>query len=157
VSLGRFAASAYRFHLNAERSEQQKRALEESEQFRTALVEQVKDYAIFRTDTHGIATTWNEGVQRVLGYSQEEFVGGEVRALIFTVDAVVEGIAEREFGRAVDRGSSSNDRWMRRKDGSYFWASGITTALRNAAGDVIGFTKIMRDMTEMKRAQHSLK
>ncbi len=131
-------------------------ALRESEERYRTLVERVKDYAIFRTDPRGRPTTWNEGVRRVLGYEEREFVGSDLRALIFTPEDVESGVPERELDDAARSGSAGNDRWMMRKDGTRFFAFGVTTALRDESGSLLGFTKIMRDQTEKQQAEETL-
>ncbi|MCC9604997.1 PAS domain S-box protein [Blastopirellula sp. JC733] len=130
---------------------------QESElRFRT-LVEQVQDYAIFMTDADGRATSWNEGVQRVLGFDEEEFIGQNVVELIFTPEDLQCGIAQAELDQAAAVGSASDDRWMQRKDGSRFWAAGVTTGLHDDAGNLLGFMKVMRDQTERKRLEDELR
>jgi PAS domain S-box-containing protein len=131
-------------------------ALRESEDFHRTLVEQIKDYAIFRTDLWGIATTWNEGVRRVLGYEEAEFVGLDIRRL-FTPEDVAAGVPEQELRSAAETGTGADDRWMVRRDGTRFWASGTMNGLRDVAGQLVAYTKIMRDLTEQKRAQDALK
>jgi PAS domain S-box-containing protein len=131
-------------------------ALRESEELHRTLVEQVKDYAIFRMDLRGVATTWNEGVRRVLGYEEAEFVGLDFRRL-FTPEEVAAGRPEWELREAAETGTGNDDRWMVRRDGSRFWASGTTSALRDAAGRVVAYTKVMRDLTEQKAAEDALK
>jgi two-component system, cell cycle sensor histidine kinase and response regulator CckA len=114
------------------------------------LVEQVKDYAIFMMDTAGRNASWNEGVGRVLGYGEAEFVKlalGE----IFTPEDRAAGVPEQELATATREGSVNDDRWMMRKDGVRFWATGITTALRGDDGGLLGFTKVLRDHTAEKR------
>ncbi len=135
---------------------QAEEALRESEsRFRT-LVEQVKDYAIFMTDLEGRATSWNEGVQRVLGFEEAEFVGRDTGPLIFTPEDQQSGVPLRELEEAATKGSASDNRWMMRKGGTRFWASGVTTGLRDENGELLGFTKVMRDQTERKRAEEAL-
>jgi len=132
-------------------------ALRESEQRFRILVEQVKDYAIFMTDRDGRATSWNEGVRSVLGFEEHEFLGKDVTQSIFTPEAIAAGVPEAELREASATGAASNDRWMQRKDGTRFWASGITTALYDSSGRLIGFTKVMRDSTARKEAEDGLK
>jgi PAS domain S-box-containing protein len=129
---------------------------ENEERYRT-LVEQVKDYAIFRTDTKGQPTTWNEGVQRVLGFEQDEFLDQDIVPLIFTPKDVRNGVPQKELDEAAGKGSASDDRWMQRKDGTRFFAFGVTNALRDKTGKLIGFTKLMRDQTERKRLEDKLR
>ncbi len=133
------------------------RELRSSEQRYRTLVEQVKDYAIFMIDLNGRATSWNEGVLRVLGFPEAEFIGLDVAKHIFTLEAQFEGVPEEELEQAAQYGSASNDRWMKRKDGSHFWASGITSALYDPQGEHIGYTKVMRDLTLAKEAEDALK
>jgi PAS domain S-box-containing protein len=137
--------------------EQAARALQQSEERYRTLVEQVKDYAIFMVDVEGRPTSWNEGVRRVLGFEEAEFLGTPIAPTIFTPEDVEAGVPEAEFQEAATTGTAGNDRWMRRKDGSRFWASGVTTALRNASGELIGYSKVMRDLTDQKHADEALK
>jgi PAS domain S-box-containing protein len=132
------------------------RALRESEERFRSMVKQVEDYAIFGADTEGRATTWNEGVQRVLGFGEKEFLGRDIMTLIFTPDDVSAGVPQRELEIAAATGTASNDRWMRRKDGAPFYAAGVTTALRDESGRLAGFTKVMRDWTARKRIEEAL-
>ena len=131
-------------------------AILESEQRHRMLVEQVKDYAIFMTDPQGRPTSWNEGVKRVFGFDESEFLGGEIFSQIFTPEDVREGVPQRELEEATTNGIARGDRWMRRKDGSRFWASGITTALRDGHGTLVGFTKVKRDLTDRKLAEECM-
>jgi PAS domain S-box-containing protein len=132
-------------------------ALSEFEvRFRT-LVEQVKDYAIFMTDAHGRPTSWNEGVRRVLGFEEAEFIGQDISPLIFTPEDLERRVPQREMEEAATKGTASDDRWMMRKNGTRFWASGITTGLRDADMQLLGFTKVMRDQTERKQAEEALR
>jgi two-component system CheB/CheR fusion protein len=133
-----------------------RRVRESEERYRT-LVEQVKEHAIFGTDIEGRATTWNEGVRRVLGFEEAEFVGKDIEEEIFTPQDIQSGVAKRELGNAAAMGSASDDRWMMRKDGTRFWAAGITTARRDDHGQLIGFTKVMRDMTAQKTLEDELR
>jgi PAS domain S-box len=120
------------------------------------LVEQVRDYAIFMVDPEGRLTTWNEGVRRLLGYDEREFLGqhGEI---LFTPEDRDRGEPERELRTAAQEGRASDDRWLVRKDGSRFWATGITARLNDSAGELIGFSKVFRDLTEEKEAGDRLR
>lgn len=117
---------------------------------------QIKDYAIFTMDADCRATSWNQGVKEVLGYDEDEFIGHDIRKLIFTTESQAEGIPETEFSLAALDQSASDDRWMMRKGGEYFWASGITTSIRDDHDHLIGYSKVMRDLTSRKRAQDEL-
>ncbi|MBB3209183.1 PAS domain S-box-containing protein [Rhodopirellula rubra] len=113
-------------------------------------VDQIQDYAIFTMDTDCRATSWNSGVLKVLGFTEEEFLGRDVRPLIFTPEANQDGTTEREFATAAATGSASDDRWMMRKDRARFWAAGMTSSIRDEADALIGYSKVMRDMTHQK-------
>ena len=131
-------------------------ALRESEDRYRTLVEQVKDFAIFRMDNDGRPTVWNEGVQRVFGFEEKEFLGVDVAPIIFTPEDLRAGVAQAELKEAAETGSSSDDRWMRRKDGTRFFASGVTTGLRNHLGEHVGFSKVVRDRTLDRQTQDAL-
>jgi PAS domain S-box-containing protein len=136
--------------------ERLEQALRNSEASYRALVSQVKDYAIFAMDTEGRALSWNEGVQAVLGYAQEEFIGSSVE-LPFLPEDVEAGVPWREIETARRDGVANNDRWLRRKDGSRFFATGRTTRLQDAAGHVVGFTKVLRDDTQRAVTEAALR
>ncbi|HKQ73212.1 MAG TPA: PAS domain S-box protein [Blastocatellia bacterium] len=127
----------------------------ESEEFYHHLIAQVKDYAIFTTDRHGVITTWNEGCKNVLGYDRDEFIGRRIM-MLFPPEVVASGAAEKEMETAAEKGSASDDRWLVRKGGERFWASGITTGVRNEVGNLTGFTKVLRDLTERKQYEERL-
>ncbi len=120
------------------------------------LVEQVRDYAIFMVDPEGRHTTWNEGVRRLLGYDEAEFVG-RPGALLFTPEDLERGEYARELRTAATEGRASDDRWLVRKDGSRFWASGITARMNDGEGRLTGFSKVFRDLTKQKEAEDRLR
>jgi PAS domain S-box-containing protein len=125
-----------------------------AEQFRL-LMEEVTDYSIFFFDPTARIVTWNAGSERILGWTESEIVGQDAR-LIFTPEDREKGDADREIATAAADGRAVNERWHVRKDGSRFWGSGIVTALRGTEGELRGFCKIMRDLTERKRWEDDL-
>jgi len=125
-------------------------------QYVRSFVEQVEDYAIFAMDQNCRATTWNNGVLKVLGFRENEFIGQDIRNLIFVPEAIELGIPEAEFQAAAELGSASDDRWMMRKGGQRFWASGITSSVKDDGGFVVGYSKVMRDLTDKKRDEDEL-
>ncbi|MEJ0037550.1 MAG: PAS domain-containing protein [Gammaproteobacteria bacterium] len=127
-------------------------ALRESEERYHALISNVRSYALFATDLQGIATTWNEGVQRLLGYAREEFVGLTTEKL-FSAEDVARGIYRHELRVAVEEGSSANDIWMLQKDGTPFFAACTLSRATDASGHVTGFSVVLRDRTAWKLAQ----
>jgi len=128
--------------------------LESGEGYRMA-VASVQDYAIFALDPEGKVASWNPGAEHLLGYGQEEIFGRDA-AIFFTPEDRERGAPPQELKTAAEKGRASDDRWHVRKDGTYFFASGITTGLRDAAGTLQGFIKIMRDRTDRKRLEEEL-
>ena len=140
----------------SERKRNEAAAREHEQRFR-AIVEQVKDYAIFTTDILGRPTSWNEGVQRVLGFEESEFLGRNIAPIIFTPEDYLRGVSDQELAEAAATGSAGDDRWMRKKDGTYFFANGVTTSSRDEDGKLLGFLKVMRDQTERKHMEDELR
>jgi|GEM_PF-1809567 len=131
-------------------------AQQQSEQMYRTLVEQVRDYAIFRTDLAGRPTSWNVGVKRVLGFDEEEFLGADINPVIFPPEDLAAGVVAAELSEAAAAGSAGNDRWMRRKNGERFWAMGTVSGLYDDSGALVGYTRVMRDQTEWKAAMDAL-
>jgi len=113
-------------------------------------IEDIRDYAIFMTDRDGNITNWNIGAQHILGYSEEEVVGKNA-SKFFTPEDRAKGVPRQELATAAVEGRAEDERWHMRRDGSRFWASGIVTPIRDNAGVLIGFSKVMRDMTEQNK------
>jgi PAS domain S-box-containing protein len=140
----------------ADRRRAELKIRQHEQRFRT-LVEQILDYAIFMIDPDGRCTSWNAGVERVLGFRESEFLGQDVSAAIFTPEDLAAGVPQQELRQAAETGSALNDRWMRRKNGNHFFANGTTTALRDHDGELLGFMKVMRDQTEQKHLEEELR
>ncbi len=130
-------------------------ALKECEDRFERLVEAAKDYAIFMVDAEGLVTTWNEGAERVFGYQEGEIVG-EDGSVLFTPEDRRSGRPEREMETARTEGRAEDERWHMRKDGSRFWASGFVRPVWGEEGELIGFSKVARDLTELKRAEEAV-
>ena len=113
-------------------------------------IEDIRDYAIFMTDANGIVTHWNVGAQHILGYTEAEIIGVDA-AKFFTTEDRARNIPEKELATAAVQGRAEDERWHVRKDGSRFWASGIVAPVRDQTGKLIGFSKVMRDMTERNK------
>jgi PAS domain S-box-containing protein len=113
-------------------------------------VEDIRDYAIFMTDPGGLVTHWNHGAQHILGYSEQEIVG-QPASRFFVAEDRAKDVPQKELSTASAEGRAEDERWHMRRDGSRFWASGVVTAIRDDAGALIGFSKVMRDMTERNR------
>ena len=113
-------------------------------------IEDIRDYAIFMTDADGIVTNWNIGAQHILGYTEGEIVGKD-GSKFFTPEDRAKDIPRKELSTAATMGRAEDERWHLRRDGSRFWASGIVTPVRDSSGKLLGFSKVMRDMTERHR------
>jgi PAS domain S-box-containing protein len=121
------------------------------ERFRL-LVDSVEDYAIYMLDLNGVVVTWNQGAERIKGYSASEIVGQHFSKLHPPED-VAAGACERALDVAKRTGRFEDEGWRVRKDGSRFWASCVLTALRDKQGTIVGFAKIARDLTTRVRAE----
>jgi hypothetical protein len=115
----------------------------------------MQDFAIFLITPDGRNGSWNAGVERVLGFSEPDFLGQPMSQL-FTPEDVERGVPAAELRVARETGAANNDRWMLRKDGSRFWASGITTSLRDENGILLGYGKVLRDLTHERLLQERL-
>jgi PAS domain S-box-containing protein len=121
-----------------------------------ALVEQLRDHAIFLIGPDGHNRTWNLGVERLLGYHQDEFIGLHARE-IFTPEDRAEGVPERELNFVREHGEASDERWLARRDGTRFWASGMTYRLQDEAENFLGFAKVFRDLSVERQFEDELR
>lgn len=128
--------------------------LKSENEFKT-LVGGVTDYALYMLDPTGVVSSWNSGGQRIKGYSAEEIIGQHF-SRFYTPEDRAGGKPARALKIAVDTGHYEEEGWRVRKDGSFFWASVVIDAIRNDAGELIGFAKITRDISERKEAQERL-
>ena len=126
-------------------------ALRESEERFRLLVQGVKDYAIFMLDPTGHVVSWNEGAQRIKGYTAAEIIGRHF-STFYPAEDVASGKPKRELEIAVREGKYEEEGWRVRKDGSLFWASVLITAVRAGDGRLVGFAKVTRDLTERRAA-----
>ncbi len=116
------------------------------------LVESVQDYAIFMLDTSGRVQSWNRGAERLKGYEAGEIIGRPFE-VFYPREMVERGWPREELERAAALGRFEDEGWRVRKDGSVFWASVVITALRDEQGQLTGFGKVTRDLTEQRRVQ----
>jgi PAS domain S-box-containing protein len=119
------------------------------------LIEAVTDYAIFLLDPLGIVTTWNPGAERFKGYRADEIIG-EHFSRFYTEEDQNAGVPARALETAKHEGKFETEGWRVRKDGSQFWAYVVIDPLRSPTGEIIGFAKITRDLTERKEAEKKL-
>jgi PAS domain S-box-containing protein len=116
------------------------------------LVESVMDYAIFMLDPEGRVASWNEGAQRINGYAPYEIIGRHF-STFYTAEDKARGKPEWELETAARDGRVEDEAWRVRKDGSLIWANVVITALRGDTGELIGYAKVTRDLSERRAAE----
>ncbi|HEY6562550.1 MAG TPA: PAS domain S-box protein [Polyangiaceae bacterium] len=126
--------------------------LRKSEERFRLLIESVSDYAIYMLDPEGRVTTWNVGAERMKGYGAAEIIGRHFSEF-FPPEDVQRGKPERELMLARERGRFEDEGWRVAKGGARFWANVVVTPLHDAHGDLLGFTKITRDLTVRREAE----
>jgi len=127
-------------------------ALFDAERHFRILVQGVTDYALFMLDPNGQVTSWNAGAQRIKGYLPDEIIGQHF-SRFYTAEDFDAGVPKRALETARKTGRYEAEGWRVRKDGTRFWASVVLDAIRDEEGELIGFAKITRDMTEKREAQ----
>ncbi|SOU07677.1 hybrid sensor histidine kinase/response regulator [Xanthomonas arboricola] len=132
------------------------RAVREAEVRNRQILDSVMDYAIIATDLHGLVTSWNEGAQRILGWSEAEMLGQTLERT-FTPEDVERRQILIEAAAALESGSGMDERWHVRKSGQRFWANGSLMVLRDETGAAIGFVKVLRDRTAERLASEALR
>src|ERR1700683_4559673 len=120
------------------------------------LVESVRDYAIFMLDPDGIVLTWNAGAQRFKGYAAHEIIGQHF-SRFYPAEALERGYPAHELEVAKASGTFEDEGWRVRKDGSLFWANVVITAVRNDHGELLGFAKVTRDLTQRRAHEEDLR
>jgi PAS domain S-box-containing protein len=130
-------------------------ALEQSERQFRLLVAGVIDYALFMLDTDGVVASWNAGAQHIKGYAAEEIVGRHI-STFYTAPDRAAGLPAHALSTAAAQGRYEAEAWRVRKDGGLFWASVVIDAIHDEQGQLIGFAKITRDITERRNAQLEL-
>jgi PAS domain S-box-containing protein len=135
---------------------QSEAALRESEARFRLMVEGIRDYAIFMLDQTGRVATWNDGAQKLKGYEAEEIIGQHYSIFYLPEDKSA-GVPERNLKVAAAEGRCEDEGWRLRKDGSLFWVNTVITAVHNEAGELVGFSKITRDLTERRQVEEDLR
>ena len=120
------------------------------------VVNSATDYAIFSTDQERRVTSWSPGAQIMLGYTEAEIVGQSAELIYTSEDQAADAVG-REVELAVRVGRAENERFHVRKDGSQFYGSGVVVPLREDQGAIIGFVKIMRDLTQANQSSEDLR
>ncbi|MGY4664241.1 PAS domain S-box-containing protein [Pseudomonas chlororaphis] len=135
-------------------ADQPRRVLDE-DRFRL-LVEAVVDYAIYMIDPQGIVTSWNAGARRFKGYQEAEILGAHF-SCFYTPEDRQAGLPERALNTALTEGRFEGEGWRVRKDGTSFWCHVVIDPIRDSNGQLLGFAKITRDLTERKIAEETLR
>ncbi len=120
-----------------------------------SIVSEVDEYAIILLDTNGVIRSWNKGAERIKGYQSNEILGKHFR-LFYSREEKAGNLPETLLETALQQGKVNHEGWRIRKDGTRFWASVTITAVHDSSGEVNGFLKMARDLTEKRIAQDSL-
>ena len=120
------------------------------------LVNSVTDYAIYMLDPTGVISSWNPGAQRFKGYAESEILG-EHFSRFYTEEDRATGLPRRALETAAREGKFEAEGWRVRKDGTRFWAHVVIDPIRDPHGDLLGFAKITRDLTERRAAERALR
>lgn len=119
------------------------------------MIDEVEDYAIVLLDKHGKIKNWNKGAEKIKGYKESEIIGNNFR-IFYTNEDREKGLPEKLLEEAREKGKALHEGWRQRKDGSRFWGSIVITALHDANRNIVGFSKVTRDLTERKLAEDKL-
>jgi PAS domain S-box-containing protein len=130
-------------------------ALEEAARYRI-LVESVTDYAIYMLDPTGVITSWNAGAQRFKGYTAQEIIGQNF-ARFYTEEDRATNLPVRALAISAREGKFEAEGWRVRKDGTRFWAHVVIDPIRNTRGELTGFAKVTRDLSERREAEEALR
>jgi len=131
-------------------------ALVDSERRFRMLVQGVVDYAIYLLDPSGIVTNWNAGAERIKGYTAGDIVGRHF-SLFYTPEERAAGMPAKSLATATREGKYETEGWRVRKDGTRFFASVVIDAIRGDQGEILGFAKVTRDITERRKSEEALR
>lgn len=130
--------------------------LKEKEERYHKMIDEVEDYAIVLLDKEGIIQNWNRGAEKIKGYKEKEIVGKNFR-VFYLEDDRKSGLPDQLLATARNKGKAIHEGWRVRNDGTAFWGSIVITALHDADHNIIGFSKVTRDLTERKSAEDKLR
>ena len=130
--------------------------LVKSEQRYHKMIEEVEDYAVLLLDRNGTIQNWNKGAAKIKGYTESEIVGRNFRIFYLPEDQQ-NNLPEKLIKEAEEKGKAIHEGWRVRKDGTVFWGSIVITALHDDDNEIIGFSKVTRDLTERKNAEDRIK
>ena len=128
------------------------KSLRQSEERLRLMVESIKEYAIIMLDPDGKVMSWNTEAQRIKGYTAQEIIGQNF-SRFYPEEVARNRFPETVLAEAAAKGRFENEGWRVRKDGSQFWANVVIAAIRDAGGQLLGFVKVTRDLTEHKQIE----
>lgn len=131
-------------------------ALRESEERYRLLINSLTDYAVFTMDAEGYITGWNNGAEHIMGYRADEIIGAHF-SVFYNADDAAAGRPAQVLKLAVEQGSFRDEEWRVRKDGSWFWAEVYIVCIRDETGQLRGFSRVTRDLTERKQAEEHIR
>ena len=140
------------FRMNEQLKQQ---AIRQNEERFRLVVESLQDYAVFMTDPEGRVSSWNLGAERILGWNQQEVISQRFGSF-YTPEDQERGLPVLALSESVSEGRFEDEGWRVRKDGSRFWANMVVTALLDDNGKLVGFSAVIRDLTNRKRAEEEL-
>lgn len=145
-------AAEDRVEIFTEELQQANEKLRRSEERYHKMIAEVQDYAILMLNLKGEIQNWNAGAELIKGYQSDEVIGKSFHLFYYKED-IDKGLPDKLLREAKQNGRASHEGWRKRKDGSRFWANVVITALHDSNGEVIGFSKVTRDLTEKKAAE----
>jgi PAS domain S-box-containing protein len=134
---------------------QEDEALRRNEQLFRTLIDGVRDYAIYMLDAEGRIATWNRGAERIEGYTAEQAIGQPL-SILFPPEDVARGKPQMLIERARSQGRCEDEGWRVRPDGTRYWVNVVLTAVRDQRGQLAGFAKVSRDMTDRRHYDEAL-
>ena len=141
------------FHIN---ERLKTKAVQQSEERFRLLVESMEDYAIFMLDPEGRVTSWNNGAERIVGFRQDEIVGHHF-GRFYTPEERSQDLPKEALTFAATKGRSEQEGWRVRKDGRRIWANTIVSTLLDERQAIVGFSVVMRDLTDRRAAEEALR
>ena len=125
-------------------------------EFYSQIIDSLQDYSIFTLDKEFVINSWSSGSKKIFGYEVEEAIG-EPFGLIFTEEDLKNGIPKKEIETALKEGRATDNRWHITKDKTLFYAYGLVFPLIGSDGEMLGYVKILRDLTDRKQSEDAIK